>query len=91
MSIVRLIVKQEIVLNLIYLFPECKEKCNFSNNSSNVLYYGNLHRVNQYGHDLSKMVPLPGMLSHLTPYYRRSRLHRLIHSLKNGSKSKIKK
>ena len=26
MSIVRLIVKQEIVLNLIYLFPECKEK-----------------------------------------------------------------
>ena len=66
MSIVRLIVKQEIVLNLIYLFPECKEKCNFSNNSSNVLYYSTLHRVNlnQYGHDLSKMVPLPGMLSH---------------------------
>ena len=29
MSIVRLIVKQEMVLNLIYLFPECKEKCNF--------------------------------------------------------------
>ena len=26
MSIVRLIVKQEMVLNLIYLFPECKEK-----------------------------------------------------------------
>ena len=46
MSIVRLIVKQEIVLNLIYLFPECKEKCNFSNNSSNVLYYGTLHTVN---------------------------------------------
>ena len=61
MDIVRLIVKQEIVLNLIYLFPECKEKCNFSNNSSNVLYYGTL---NQYGHDLSKMVRLPGMLSH---------------------------
>ena len=46
MSIVCLIVKQEIVLNLIYLFPECEEKCNFSNNSSNVLYYGTLHRVN---------------------------------------------
>ena len=46
MSIVRLIVKQEMVLNLIYLFPECKEKCNFSNNSSNVLYYGTLHLVN---------------------------------------------
>ena len=46
MSIVRLIVKQEMVFNLIYLFPECKEKCNFSNNSSNVLYYGTLHRVN---------------------------------------------
>ena len=46
MSIVRLIVKQEIVLNLIYLFPESKEKCNFSKNSSNVLYYGTLHRVN---------------------------------------------
>ena len=45
MSIVRLIVKQEMVLNVIYLFPECKEKCNFSNNSSNVLYYGTLHRV----------------------------------------------
>ena len=44
MSIVRLIVKQEMLLNLI--FPECKEKCNFSNNSSNVLYYGTLHRVN---------------------------------------------
>ena len=29
MSIVRLIVKQEMVLNLIYLFSECKEKCNF--------------------------------------------------------------
>ena len=39
-------VKPEMVLNLIYLFPECKEKCNFSNNSSNVLYYGTLHRVN---------------------------------------------
>ena len=26
MSSVRLIVKQELVLNLIYLFPECKEK-----------------------------------------------------------------
>ena len=46
MSTVRLIVKQEMVLNLICLFPECKEKCNFSNNSSNVLYYGTLHRVN---------------------------------------------
>ena len=46
MSIVRWIVKQEIVFNLIYLFPECKEKWNFSNNSSNVLYYGTLHRVN---------------------------------------------
>ena len=46
MSIVRLTVKQEMVLNLICLFPECKEKCNFSNNSSNVLYYGTLHRVN---------------------------------------------
>ena len=47
MSIVRLIVKQEMVLNLIYLFPECKEKCNFSSSkSSNVLYYGTLHRVN---------------------------------------------
>ena len=44
MSIVRLIVKQDMVLNLIYLFSECKEKCNFS--SSNVLYYGTLHRVN---------------------------------------------
>ena len=42
MSIVRLIVKQKMVLNLIYLFPECKEKCNFSN----VLYYGTLHLVN---------------------------------------------
>ena len=29
MSIVRLIVKQEIVLNLIYLFPECKENATF--------------------------------------------------------------
>ena len=46
MSIVRLIVKQEMVLNLINLFSECKEKCNFLNNSSNVLYYGTLHRVN---------------------------------------------
>ena len=64
MSIDRLIVKQEMALNLIYLFPECKEKCNFSNNSSNVLYCGTLHRVNKYGHDLSKMVPLLGMLSH---------------------------
>ena len=45
MSILRLIVKQEMVLNLIYLFPECKEKCNFSNNSLNVLNYGTLHRV----------------------------------------------
>ena len=43
MSIVRLIVKQEMVLNL---FSECMEKCNFSNNSSNVLHYGTLHRVN---------------------------------------------
>ena len=65
MSTVRLIVIQEMALNLIYLFPECKEG-NFPNNSSNVLYYGTLHRVNlnQYGHDLSKMGPLPGMLSH---------------------------
>ena len=46
MCIVRLIVTQEMVLNLIYLFPECKEKCNFSNKSLNVLYYGTLHRVN---------------------------------------------
>ena len=46
MSIVRLIIKQEMVLNLIYLFPECKEKCNFSNNSLNALYYSTLHRVN---------------------------------------------
>ena len=47
MSIVRLIVKQEMVFNLIYLYPECKEKCNFSNTSSNnVLYYGTLLRVN---------------------------------------------
>ena len=46
MSIVRLIVKQEMVFNLIYLFPEYKEKCNSWNNSSNVLYYGTLHRVN---------------------------------------------
>ena len=46
MNIVRLIVKQDMVLNLIYLFPECKEKYNFSNNSSNVLYYGTLQRVN---------------------------------------------
>ena len=46
MSIVRLIVKQEIVLNLIYIFLERKEICNFSNNSLNVLYYGTLHRVN---------------------------------------------
>ena len=46
MSIVRLIVKQELVFNLIYLFPEWKEKCNFSNNSLNVLYYGTLHTVN---------------------------------------------
>ena len=46
MSIVRLIVKQELVLNLIYLFPERKEKSNFSNNSLSVLYYGTLHRVN---------------------------------------------
>ena len=46
MSIVHLIVKQEMVLTLIYLFPECKEKCNFSNNSSKVLYYGTLHLVN---------------------------------------------
>ena len=45
MSIFRLIVKQEMVLNLIYLFPECKEKCNFSDNSSNVLYHGTLHRM----------------------------------------------
>ena len=42
MIIVRLIVKQELVLNLIYLFPEW----DFSNNSLNVLYYGTLHRVN---------------------------------------------
>ena len=46
MSIFRLIVKQELVLNLIYLFPEWKEKCNFSNNSFDVLYYGTLDRVN---------------------------------------------
>ena len=46
MSIVRLIVKQEMALNLIYIFPECNEKCNFSNNSLNVLYYGTLDRVN---------------------------------------------
>ena len=46
MRIVRLIVKQEMVLNLIYLFPECKEKSNFSSHSSNVLYYGTLHTVN---------------------------------------------
>ena len=46
MSIVHLIVKQELVLNLIYLFPEWKEKCNFSNNRLNVLYYGTLHTVN---------------------------------------------
>ena len=46
MSIVRLIVKQEMVLNLTYLFLECKEKCNFSNNSSNVLHYVTLHKVN---------------------------------------------
>ena len=46
MSIVRLIVKQEMVINLINLFPEYKEKCKFSNNSSNVLYYGTLHLVN---------------------------------------------
>ena len=48
MSIVRLIVKQDLVLNSIsiYLFPKWKEKCNFSNNSLNVLYYGTLHRVN---------------------------------------------
>ena len=45
MSIVCLIVKQEMVHNFIYPFPECKEKCNFSNKSSNVLYYGTLHRV----------------------------------------------
>ena len=38
--------KQKMVLNLIYLFPECKEKCNFLNNSLNVVYYGTLHRVN---------------------------------------------
>ena len=43
MSILRLIVKQEMVLNLIKLFPECKEKCNFSNNSSNVLSTKSLH------------------------------------------------
>ena len=46
MSIVRLIFKQKLVLNLIYLFPECNEKLNFSNSSINVLYYGNLQRVN---------------------------------------------
>ena len=45
MSIVCLIVKQELVLNLVYLFPEWNEKCNFSNNSLNVLYYGTLHSV----------------------------------------------
>ena len=37
MSIIHLIVKEKMVLNLIYLFSECREKCNFSNNSSNVL------------------------------------------------------
>ena len=46
MSIVRLTVTQEVVLNLMYLFPERKEKCNFSNNSLNVLYYGTLHTMN---------------------------------------------
>ena len=46
MSIVCLIVKEEMVRNLIYLFPECKKKCNFSNNNLDVLYYGSLHRVN---------------------------------------------
>ena len=46
MNIVPSIVKHELVLNLIYLFPEWKEKCNFSNNSLNVLYHGTLHRVN---------------------------------------------
>ena len=46
MTIVCLIVKQEMVLNLIYLYSECKENCNFLNNSSNVLYYGTLHRMN---------------------------------------------
>ena len=40
MSIVHLIVKQELVLNLIYIFPKWKEKCNFLSNSLNVLYYG---------------------------------------------------
>ena len=25
------------------IFPECKGKCNFSNNSINVPYYGTLH------------------------------------------------
>ena len=45
MSIFCLIVKQEMVLNLIYLFPECKEKYNFSSNSSNVLYNGTLQIV----------------------------------------------
>ena len=29
MSIVRLIVKQEMVLNLVYLFPECKGNATF--------------------------------------------------------------
>ena len=44
MSIVRLTFKQKWVLT--YLFPECKVKCNFSNNSVNVLYYGTLHGIN---------------------------------------------
>ena len=43
MSIVHLIVKQEMVLNL--PISRMQGKCNFSNNSSNVLYYGTLHGV----------------------------------------------
>ena len=49
MSIVRLIFKQKKKKKkwfLTYLLPECKEKCNLSNNNINVLHYGTLHRVN---------------------------------------------
>ena len=55
MSIVRLIFKEEEEEKkkkkkkkkkfFTYLFPECKEKCIFSNNSINILNYGTLPRV----------------------------------------------
>ena len=65
-----------------------KEKCKLSTNSINVLYYGTLHRANsdQYGLYLSKMGPLLCWCTELPPYYKSSRLHRLIHRNKKKSK-----